>query len=383
MFSSRRFTPDLIAITVALIVLIGAIALSLFRQIDPLTRADGSTLNNGRSGAQTLYNWLNDLGYNAQPTITDELQPNSQDRILFILAPNLEFSQWEQQNLERWIQAGGTLIWVQDRNHPGDLLRLFHVRMRWQWLTMQQATLTLPTLNWPLVGNVDLRASRRIEIDCGQAAVHLGDCDSPVLVSFGYGQGQVYLMSTLFPFTNDGLRNGRNAQLVRNLVQLNAAPGSRILFDEIHHQAVSFWLVQTPAGWATILLVLLLAAYGAQSNQRFGNARPSLAHDEPVRRDTAAFITQMATAQKELDPGLRVRHHYWQRLKRKLGKRYSTDPQLPDELFFAELSPYLAEQIMAQLVYLTVQLDRQDVKELDLQQWTNSVIMLWDRLDQS
>ena len=383
MFLSRRFTPDLITITIALIVLIGAIALSLFLQIDPLIRADGSTMNNGRSGTQHLYNWLNDLGYSAQPTLTDELQPTAQDHILFILAPDLSFSQWEQQTLDRWIMNGGTLILVQDNSRPRELLRMFDMASRWQFPMIRLSNLVLPTLNWPFVGTVDLRASRRIEMDCGQMAVHIGDCDAPLLVSFGRGQGQVYVMSTLYPFTNDGLENGRNAQFVRNLVQLNATPGSRILFDEVHHQGVTFWLVQTPAGWALMLLFLLLLAYGLQSNQRFGKARPTLIHDEPERRDTATFINHMAAAQKELDQNLRVRNHYWQRLKRKLARRYSTDPQLPDELFFAELSPFMEEQILGQIVYLMVQLDRQDVQELDLLQWTNSVVLLWDALEKS
>lgn len=383
MFTSRRFTLDLIAFAVALLVLIGAIALSLLLQVDPLKRAEGSTLNNGRSGTQRLYNKLNNLGYIARPTITNELQPTAQDHILFILAPDLSFSQWEQQTLDQWIINGGTLILAQDNSRPSELLRMFNMSSRRQWPTIRQANLALPTLNWPFVGTVDLRASRKVVMDCGQVAIHIGDCDAPILVSFGRGMGHVYVMSSLYPFTNDGIENGRNAQFILNLVASSATSGNRILFDEVHHQGVSFWLVQTPAGWATILLFLLLLAYGLQSNQRFGKPRPTLIQDEPERRETAAFINHMAAAQKELDQNLRVRDHYWQRLKRKLARRYSTDPRLPDELFFAELSPYLDEQIMGQLIYLMVQLDRQEIKELELQQWTNLVILVWDALEKS
>ena len=350
MVSSRRFTPDLIALTAALLVLIGAIGLSLYLQIDPLTHAAGSVWNNGRFGTNQLYSWLNSLGYSAQPSVTDQLQPTSEDRILFVLAPDLAFSQWEQEQLDTWVRSGGILILAMDNGRPRDLLRSYNVSSRWRWPMIQNVDLKLPTLNWPFVGSVNLRATRRIEADCGQVAIHIGDCDSPLLVSFGRGRGQVYVMSSLYPFTNEGLENGRNAQFVRNLVESSAAPGSRILFDEVHHQGASFWLVQTPGGWAAILLFLLLLAYALQSNQRFGNPRPTILKEKPERRDTVAFINNMAAAQKELDPKMRVRDHYWQRLKRKLARRYSADPRLPDDLFISELSPYLEQQIMSQLV---------------------------------
>ncbi|PMP75882.1 MAG: DUF4350 domain-containing protein, partial [Chloroflexus aggregans] len=56
----------------------------------------------------------------------------------------------------------------------------------------------------------------------------------PVVTGLRYGQGYVIALSSLYPFTNVGLRDPAAAALLLNIVSWLPS-GERIVFDEFHH----------------------------------------------------------------------------------------------------------------------------------------------------
>ena len=374
MIGSRRFWGDSIAIVVVLVGLTAVILFSLSQWTEPTTRFRGSVRNQGPEGSQWLASWLSQLGYDVQVP-NRMLDLATTDQILFVLAPEESFESLELVSLQGWVRNGGTLVIAQDSNQADELLQQFGVRLGLLWPGQREADLRLPTLNWPWVGSMEVIARRQIRVNCGTVAVHLGDCDVPLLISFGQGRGQVYVMSTLHPFTNAGLQHGANAQFVQNLVRANALPGARILFDEAHRDTRSSWLFQTREGWGFLLTLLLIGAYFLMQRQRFGGSRPTTQQYEPELRKTAEFIASVAN----VDPTHQhtsIRKHYWQRLKRQMGRRYGIDPALPDQQFLAEMKAYVDDYELSRIITLLIGLQEPVVTDFALQEWVRTVLEL-------
>ncbi|MCP5099646.1 MAG: DUF4350 domain-containing protein, partial [Chloroflexi bacterium] len=376
-----RFTFDYLAISLVLLGLFAVLGFSIRRQLEPLPFAPGSSQNDSSDGTTQLMNGLQDLGYLINIQTVGTIRPTAQDAIVMILSPNSDYASDERNRLNEWINQGGTLILAADNNQASDLLSSFDLTVQRTLLPKRTGELVLPTLNWPFVGEANIQAKHRLALDCGQAAIHIGDCKRPFLISFGRGNGQVYVLSSLYPFTNVGLENERNAQLVRNLVQLNAAVGSTILVDDLHRRSSALWLVQSPGGWAILLTLLFLTLFVMRYFQPFGKPRPKQNRDQPDRRETAVFIKELAAAQNQLDPNRRIRDHYWQRLKRKLAIRHGLDPGMYDQQFLEALTPYHDQKTVSILIHLMVSMDRHQINELELQRWTTLLLNLKDALE--
>lgn len=374
MTTSKRFWGDSIGIVLVLAGLTAVILFSLSQWAEPDARFPGSVQNEGPEGTRSLATWLIQLGYQVRLP-NDSIAPEPADRILFVLAAAGGFDDFDLLRLEGWVQAGGTLIIAQDKNQPDDLLRRFGLRLGLLFPRQRQAELQLPTLNWPWVGPLAVEARRQVRVDCSKTAVHLGDCNTPILVSFGQGKGQVYAMSTLYPFTNAGLQHSGNARFVQNLVQANALPGATIVFDEVHRDRRSSWLFQSREGWGLLFSLLALLAYVIAQRQRFGGPRPTTQQHEPERRKTAEFITSIAS----VDPSHQhtgLRRHYWQRLKRQLGRRYGLDPALSDQYFLAELKTFMDDYDLSKCITLAITMNEPELTDFELQEWTRTVLDL-------
>ena len=377
MTSSRRFLGDSLGIVFVMAGLTAVLLFSLTQWAGPAARFPGSVQNQGPEGTQSLAAWLIRLGYQVR-TPDASIAAEPADKILFVLAPDGDFNPFDLLGIKGWVQAGGTLIIAQDSNQPDELLRQFGLRLGLLFPGQRQAELQLPTLNWPWVGPLELEARRQVRVDCGKTAVHLGDCDTPILVSFGQGQGQVYVMSTLHPFTNAGLQHSGNARFVQNLVQANALPGETIVFDEVHRDRRSSWLFQTREGWGLLFSLLALLVYLIAQRQRFGGPRPTTQQHEPERRKTAEFITSIAN----VDPThhhTSIRRHYWQRLKRQLGRRYGLDPALSDQLFLAGLKRFMDDYELSKCITLLLSMNDPVLNNFELQEWTRTVLDLGTR----
>ncbi len=375
----RRFWTDSLGISLVIISFFVVIAVSVAQWSNPNSRYPGSVRNDGDDGTQTLFSWLSQLGYQVRPSRSSQSIPTGEDWVWLVIAPETSFTDIELASIQNWVNSGGTLIIAQESSTADELLKRFGVGMRVQWPSVEKEALQLPTLNWPWVGEVSIEASRRLRIDCDLTAVHLGDCTSPLVVSRGSGRGQLFVISSIYPFTNVGLQDGANAQFVRNLLRAGAAPGATVVFDEAHRDDRSSWLWESREGWGTMVALFVAVAYFIARQRKLGKSRPTTQQIDPERRKTAEFIRSIASVDKS-DRHTAVRQHYWYRLKRRLGSRYGVDSGLNDQLFLAEMTTYLDDEEMGRLISIAMSYQEPQVTPFHLQNWTEQVIQLSDSM---
>ncbi len=383
-------TRDLILIILVLL-LTGALIVAGVQQYTGTDSGHGSIHSGEADGVRRFTAQLSTWGYIVTANNQSPLLPDAADTALFVLGINEDFDALEAAWLPTWVQAGGTLLIAQDNEKTRRLLQLFDVDIKRTWRQVETAPLQLPAFNWPLVGDVTLQTRYRVDAPCGHAAIHLGDCDTSLLVSFGYGRGQVIVLSSLYPFTNEGIQVPGNLQFVANLVGTAVPSGSRIRFDETHRvnnaRQSRAWLWTTPTGWGLLYTLLLLLTYGWWQGRSLSTAVPitptTAANEFAATQSTDEFITDMARLYQQSSQEKNIQRHFWQRLKRQLARQYRCDYNLPDTEFFAELLPYQDEVDIARLLSLHAELQRPQITESQLLWWVTQVVEFTEALPSS
>ena len=108
------------------------------------------------------------------------------------------------------------------------------------------------------------------------------------------GNGKVFVLSSDFPLSNEGLGSADNGAFVYNLLQTG---GKRVSFDETHHGESAGGdlvglLTGTPWGLALLYGTVLGALYVVWSARRLGPPIPVLPPDR--RRPTSDYVTAVA-----------------------------------------------------------------------------------------
>ncbi len=194
----------------------------------------------------------------------------------------------------------------------------------------------------------------------------------PVLVLLRQGNGRVILCAATNPFSNTGLKQAGNAELVLNLLA-GIPQGGLVWFDEWHHGVRSesieisgpdSWLRYTPAGHSLLFAAGVVFLALLLRGQIFG--RPiSLARDTQ-RRSPLEYITAIANLNRQAGRRRHVLRQYYQQIKRHFGRRYHIDPTLPDEQFVAELSRYHPNLDQNALSVLLRRLQEMNINEQEM-----------------
>jgi hypothetical protein len=122
----------------------------------------------------------------------------------------------------------------------------------------------------------------------------IGDEAGPVVAYARVGRGQVVLMASAWPLSNEGIRRAGNLRFALNAIGETRTP---IYFDEYHHgyqDRLAWGLLPGAAKLAVCQLVLglLIAAYGR--GRRLGPVMPL---DRGVRERTEFLQTMTAALQ--------------------------------------------------------------------------------------
>ena len=192
------------------------------------------------------------------------------------------------------------------------------------------------------------------------------------IITFPFGNGRVILSSLSSPFTNAGLQQPGNPELVRNLF---SGQSGTIYFSDWHHgvrpsrnDAItnSNWLQQTPYGQAILFSAVTLFLFLLLRGQNFG--RPVPLPQDLSRRGPLEYITAIANLSRRAGHRTAVLQDTHDRLKRRLGQRYRLSPALPDDQFVTQLKTYLPSLDEAALLHLLNRLSAQTVSEAELVQ---------------
>lgn len=304
-----------------------------------------SSFSSAPDGARALWLWLEALGYSVSNEVGQTFRLPENAGMVLMLEPLAGITADEWETMDAWVESGGTLVLAGDRfqttfavSHYGCALAYLGTRV--PTLTVQTPLLTSP----PLTGTVSAQAQAYFATNRDDVVTHLAVESRPVMLSFERGAGRVILSAAPFSFSNAGLKEEGNPQLVLNVITAANQPGV-IWFDEWHHGVRSMraeligpgdWLRHTPAGrsllYAATVIFLALVVRG----RHFG--RPVPLPKDVARRAPLEYITAIANLSRRAGHRLAVLHHYHHRLKRNLGKRYRLNPTLPDGDYVAQLA---------------------------------------------
>lgn len=350
MMKQRRDLLILLALFVALVVFT---ILGPGRSQDDGLSMVPTTHSSAETGAMALLRWTRTLGYDAGQLQYTDFELDEQTAALFILNPSIPISANEAATILEWVETGGTLILADDRTHlfgeTDELLEELDVAIRVYdeeteenifAVAIERAPVLQPVLNAPPIQEVLAQTNQIIEVERDDVARLIGMGDQPVLIGLRQGQGYIYISSATYPFTNVGLRNEQNANLMLNLLRRVPA-GGQVLFDEYHHgfftpPSLRSIVLKSPWGWALIYTLAIMTAYLILTGRRFGQPVPL--REEVVLRSSAEYVESMADLFQRGGKRNFVQQHYYTAFKRRLARPYGINPGLDDADFVAELA---------------------------------------------
>lgn len=349
-------------VVILVLLLIGAYITVLLspRPAKPLL----SSRSDDRYGAMALRLWLERSGYTVDDSIAIPADLNRADA-LFILEPQIIYSEEIAREVRDWVRRGNTLIVAGSPLSVGDLLGAFDVQISWLGDAAGTYIPGAPTLDQPPVESASESFPYGIVSDREDVVPHLFAGSTPILVSFSEGNGTVWVSGLLDPFTNIGIQGASNAQVILNLVA-GIPSNARIAFDEGLYAfgsvaSLSDWLFGTAPGIGVLGIVAITFVFLFLRGRRFGTPQPLI--EEKLRREPVEYIRAIARLFRRAGGRDEMLRHYRTQLRRRLALRYGVDPDLPDAEFVRTLvyhDPALDEEALRDLL---VRLSRSGVNE--------------------
>jgi hypothetical protein len=330
-----------------------------------------SSISSAPDGALALKLWVKDLQYPVDEAVLESFIPPRDASILLVLEPMLPDDQ-ELKVLDDWVKGGGTLIAIGEQYGMYTLAGHFDFDFGYLADPAAETTLETPLMESPAVPalknlavRVGLHSSRE---DYVVLATKKGE---PVLVSFDQGRGRVILGTLPAAFTNAGLKQAGNAELVLNVLALAKNKGT-VWFDEWHHGQRSQeqilgpteFLRRTPIGHALLFSVLVIFLGLFLQGRGFG--RPVPLPLETRRRGALEHVTGVANLSRRAAHRSAVMMQYHQQIKRKLGQRYRLDPGMDDGAYVQALAAYNPSLDPDKLLSLLQRLKNKKISEAEM-----------------
>jgi hypothetical protein len=330
-----------------------------------------SSTSSAPNGALALKMWLKELKYNVDEDVLASFVPPQDASIVLMLEP-LFPTEAEMRAVDTWVKDGGTLIAIGESYGMYSLID--HYQFYFSYLPSNEA---VPSNETPLLDSppsVDLN-NAKVRIALGSErddyVTLVSFHDQPILVSFEEGKGRVILGTLTQTFTNAGLKQAGNPELVLNILALAKTKG-KVWFDEWHHGVQSGeqilgptdFLRRTPVGRS--LLFVTFAVFLAFFLQGRGFGRPVPLPQEIRRRGALEHVTGIANLSRRAAHRSSVMMQYHSQIKRKLGQRYRLDPALGDDEYVNTLAGYNPSIDKNELLNLLKRLRRKDLSETEM-----------------
>jgi hypothetical protein len=372
----------LILLVLALLTIIAASQTSIGENLPPL-----SSFSSAPSGSKALRLWLEGLGFNVsnQPPVEFLISPDTKAIIMLQPFSYLLLSDKEWEIIDGWVNEGGKLFIVGDG--LGISIVFEHFGFSALPLIENQESLFAysPHLSSPpqtQAATAYVKAYFQSDRDDYLTLVAVEE--GPVTVAFDQGEGWVVLSTAIYPFSNQGLKEPGNPELVLNTLAL-IDEWSTIWIDEWHHGQIGNntelsgpidWLKYTPTGRALLFVVGVLFLGLVLSGRMFG--KPVPIPKEISRRPELEYVSSMANLKRRIAHRQEVLESYHRALKRELSRRYRIDPELEDREYVEELSQYNPTIDAAALLDLLDRLRQDKVSEQtmirlasEVAQWIN------------
>lgn len=292
-------------------------------------------------GGRALSIWLAELGYDVRPLEYRAFRLDDDIDALFVLAPSIDISEAESDQILDWVGRGGTLLLVADE--PNQVLDDLGVAVRVRGVDVQDAVPLQPVFLNPPVRSVRVEPLTRLQLPGPEWVPLLGtanDNTGPVAATATYGSGRIHILSSVSPLTNEGIGVADNAAYVTNVLA-GVPRGGTVVFDEYHHGLTERGtfnqrLVREPWGWAALWAIAFTFVWLAFSGKRFGKALPPT--PSWARRSSGEYVTTLGTLLRRGKHESWLRRNYTSQVKRALGSRYRVRADQPAREFVDELS---------------------------------------------
>ena len=329
-----------------------------------------STLSSAPNGALALKLWVQELNYDVEQQTPASFAPPENTSILFMLEP-LFPTEGEMDAVDTWVEEGGTLIAIGEAYGMYSLIDHYEFFFDYLPANPEVPVPDAPLLTSPAASEFTNATVRLALASARDDYVTLITYDGkPVLVSFEQGNGRVILGTLAQSFTNAGLKQSGNPELVLNILALARKKGT-VWFDEWHHgeQGAQVlgpgeFLRSTPVGRS--LLFVTFAVFIVLFMQGRGFGRPVPLPQEIKRRGALEHVTGIANLSRRAAHRSAVMLHYHDQIKRKLGQRYRLDPGMDDEQYMHTLAGYNPSLDRNELSNLLKRLKRRDVSESEM-----------------
>ncbi|MCG8352026.1 MAG: DUF4350 domain-containing protein, partial [Chloroflexales bacterium] len=294
-----------------------------------------TTYSSAPGGALALLRWLNeDLGFEARRLEYTDFALDERTDAFVILSPSEPINRTQADVVLRWVADGGTLILADDRPQlfvaRNAILDELEIAMNAIEDTIERAAVVQPVLDAPPLQSVLANTSQTLEFNRADVAPLVAQPDAPILVGLKLDFGYIYISSTSYPFTNEGLRDEQNSALVLNLLR-RVPRGGQVLFNEYHHGFVEppslrNLVMSSPWGWGLLYAIAIVAGYLILTGRRFGQPVP--VRVEVERRSSAEYVESMADLFQRGGKQHFILLHYHQAFKRRLARPYGINPRL-------------------------------------------------------
>jgi uncharacterized protein YneF (UPF0154 family) len=369
----KRFSRDtwLAILLVVLLVVITIVAVIWQSQKASLPAL--SSNSNDRNGARALRLWLESMGYQVSNNSGPDYDPPADVNLILMLEPFTDSDENHWLLLDEWVKSGGVLVAAGDGWGVEQVFNHYDSSSLGFWQT-SEVTVTVQTplfVSPPLEDLSHLDLSSVFETQRDDQLILLAADGDPVLFTFRLGAGRVILASFIFPFTNAGLKEAGNPELVLNILSW-AGQSRSVWFDEWHHgQAQTLgvvgpqdWLRFTSAGHAFLFVAVVVFLTFLLQGRGFGRPVP-LPH-QLARRTPLEYITALANLNRRAGHRSQVLNQYHHMLKQHLARRYRLNPLLPDAQYVAQLTSYFPGLDTASLESLLKRLSQRAVSESEL-----------------
>jgi hypothetical protein len=367
----KRLSPDVkLGIGVILLLVIVSTFVALQRKTEE-TYPPLSSISSAPDGALALKLWAKELKYTVNEDVLASFAPPKVTSIVFMLEPLFPTEQ-EMKAVDTWVENGGTLIAIGEQYGMFSLID--HYKFYFNYLPSNEGALSNETPLFDSPSALDL-SNAKVRIALGSErddyVTLLSFHDQPVLVSFEYGKGRVILGTVTQAFTNAGLKQNGNPELVLNILALAKKKGP-IWFDEWHHGVQSGeqvlgpsdFLRRTPVGRALLFITFAVFLFFFVQGRSFG--RPVPLPQEIKRRGALEHVTGIANLSRRAAHRSSVMMQYHNQLKRKLGQRYRLDPAMTDEEYVTTLAGYNPSIDKNELLNLLKRLRRTNLSETEM-----------------
>lgn len=300
------------------------------------------------TGLRALWLWLEAMGYSVERNDGAAFAMPEESALLLVFPNPLPYNEDEADQLQHWVEAGGTLVLVGLDPQEEALRERFLVDsgapVTALFANIDQQQPLFPDLAEPiaLTVNAPTLDLRNAPTTISVLATRDGQT---TLALQPLGNGVIWHLSRYHSLTNEQLRDPNQAAIVPALLR-HVPAGGRIVFDTYHRfgpdlttdleiRSLQDWLYGTALGWATLFVAGVTILFLALQGVRLGPPLPM--REELRRREAAEFVTAMANLLRRGQQRAFVAAHHKRRLKRALGRALNVSPDLADDAFLRQV----------------------------------------------